>query len=127
LAQELHRRLQQQAAEFAVQTMEMTRQTTRIAELEQDRKAQFVRMDALEQQAAELRGREVRGLDGEVGLALDGLVRGNRAPRADGDAVAASEARHAADLEAALALADHVRGAGQDAGEAQIAEVRVDG
>jgi hypothetical protein len=52
--QELVRRLEKQAADLVAQAEEMSRQTTRIAELEQDRQAQATRIAELEKQASEI-------------------------------------------------------------------------
>ena len=52
--QELNRRLEKQAADFVAQAEEMSKQTTRIAELEQDRQAQAARIVELEKQASEI-------------------------------------------------------------------------
>ena len=52
--QELTRRLQKQTADFMAQAEEMSKQITRIAELEQDRQAQATRIAELEKQASEI-------------------------------------------------------------------------
>jgi hypothetical protein len=52
--QELNRRLEKQAADFVAQAEEMSKQTRRIAELEQDRQAQATRIAELEKQASEI-------------------------------------------------------------------------
>jgi hypothetical protein len=52
--QELNRRLEKQAADLVAQAEEMSKQTTRIAELEQDRQAQVARIAELEKQASEI-------------------------------------------------------------------------
>ena len=54
LAPMLLNEFQKQQRTIAAQAAEMGRQTTRIAELEQDRRTQGARLDALEQHAAEL-------------------------------------------------------------------------